>query len=198
MICIYSHLVRVENGGEGLLDRDGVPGGHTLPGHHVPPHPSLVLHLHIIIIIIITIITLIPYLDPAAEAPHLLVGAAGQLGHHRHLPLLHGDALPRQLGAAADGRLDLPQRGHRPRRLLLLELGLVRLEALLGAGESRLGEVELAEEEVALGAALVQLVAQLLGVAAAQCKLDVLKTAFNISKVVEAGRSKIRRIISKL
>ena len=204
MIYIYSHLVRVENGGEGLLDRDGVPGGHTLPGHHVPPHPSLVLHLHIIIIIIIiiitiiTIITLIPYLDPAAEAAHLLVGAAGQLGHHRHLPLLHGDALPRQLGAAADGRLDLPQRGHRPRRLLLLELGLVRLEALLGAGESRLGEVELAEEEVALGAALVQLVAQLLRVAAAQCKLDVLKTAFNISKVVEAGRSKNRRIISKL
>ena len=199
MIYIYSHLVRVENGGEGLLDRDGVPGGHTLPGHHVPPHPSLVLHLHIIIIIIIIIITtLIPYLDPAAEAAHLLVGAAGQLGHHRHLPLLHGDALPRQLGAAADGRLDLPQRGHRPRRLLLLELGLVRLEALLGAGESRLGEVELAEEEVALGAALVQLVAQLLGVAAAQRKLDVLKTAFNISKVVEAGRSKNRRIISKL
>ena len=200
MICIYSHLVRVENGGEGLLDRDGVPGGHTLPGHHVPPHPSLVLHLHIIIIIIIiiTIINIILYLAPAAEAAHLLVGAAGQLGHHRHLPLLHGDALPRQLGAAADGRLDLPQRGHRPRRLLLLELGLVRLEALLGAGESRLGEVELAEEEVALGAALVQLVAQLLGVAAAQCKLDVLKTAFNISKVVEAGRSKNRRIISKL
>ena len=138
MIYIYSHLVRVEDGGERLLDRDGVPGSYTLPGHHVPPHPSLVLHLHItiiiivIIIIIITIITIILYLEPAAEAAHLLVGAAGQLGHHRHLPLLHGDALPRQLGAAADGRLDLPQRGHRPRRLLLLELGPVRLEALLG------------------------------------------------------------------
>ena len=142
MIYIYSHLVRVEDGGERLLDRDGVPCSHTLPGHHVPPHPSLVLHLHITIIIIIdiiiiiitiiTIITIILYLDPAAEAAHLLVGAAGQLGHHRHLPLLHGDALPRQLGAAADGRLDLPQRGHRPRRLLLLELRPVRLEALLG------------------------------------------------------------------
>ena len=124
--------------------------------------------------------------------------AAARGGKERPLPCCALTTFPRQLGAAADGRLDLPQRGHRPRRLLLLELGLVRLEALLGAGESRLGEVELAEEEVALGAALVQLVAQLLGVAAAQCKLDVLKTAFNISKVVEAGRSKIRRIISKL
>ena len=43
---------------------------------------------------------------------------------------------------------------------------------------------------MALGAALVQLVAQLLGVAAAQRKLNILETAFNIAKVVEAGRSK--------
>ena len=49
MIYIYSHLVRVEDGGERLLDRDGVPCSHTLPGHHVPPPPSLVLYLHIII-----------------------------------------------------------------------------------------------------------------------------------------------------
>ena len=59
MIYIYSHLVRVEDGGERLLDRDGVPGSYTLPGHHVPPHPSLVLHLHITIIIIIIIIIII-------------------------------------------------------------------------------------------------------------------------------------------
>ena len=59
MIYIYSHLVRVEDGGERLLDRDGVPCSHTLPGHHVPPHPSLVLHLHITIIIIIVIIIII-------------------------------------------------------------------------------------------------------------------------------------------
>ena len=59
MIYIYSHLVRVEDGGERLLDRDGVPGSYTLPGHHVPPHPSLVLHLHITIITIIVIIVII-------------------------------------------------------------------------------------------------------------------------------------------
>ena len=51
---------------------------------------------------------------------------------------------------------------------------------------------------MALGAALVQLVAQLLGVTAAQRKLNILETAFNIAKVVEAGRSKYRPIFSKI
>ena len=169
-VAVGALLVAVQHGGHRVLHGQGVARLDLLGGHHVSAHSLPVLHPH-----------------QAAQGPQLLVTALAQPGNGGILPLLHHDRLLRQAPLAADRLADLLQRLLGLALLLLLQLGSVRLQRLLGLTEGGPGLVKVAGEEMTLGPPLVQFVPQLLGVAGAQSQLDVLEAAGQVAQVELAG-----------